>query len=67
MNNITIDPKRCKKCGICIAFCPVKVFTQEMDGTPIPKFQDKCRNCKLCELRCPDFAIKVEGKDDYDK
>ena len=24
---------------------------------------DDCIDCMLCEIRCPDFAIEVEGKD----
>ena len=60
MKKVLVDLKLCKKCGICIEFCPVDVFSAEMDGTPIPENQDKCIGCKLCELRCPDFAVKVE-------
>ena len=60
MSMISIKKDLCKRCGICIEFCPVKVFAQEADGTPVPQNQDKCTGCKLCEMRCPDFAIKVE-------
>lgn len=58
---ILIDEKACKKCGICIAFCPTKVYTSK-DGKPIIVNLDACTNCKLCELRCPDFAIIVGGE-----
>jgi 2-oxoglutarate ferredoxin oxidoreductase subunit delta len=60
MNKVTVNKVRCKRCGICISFCPVNLFDEEIDGTPIPSRVDKCTGCKLCELRCPDFAIKVE-------
>ncbi|SKC57145.1 4Fe-4S dicluster domain-containing protein [Maledivibacter halophilus] len=60
MKKITIDPRLCKKCGICVEFCPADVYTRELDGSPVISFQEKCTGCKLCELRCPDFAIKVE-------
>lgn len=63
MNNITINSNLCKRCGICIEFCPKKIFSQNNDRTPFPEYQDKCIGCKLCELRCPDFAIKVEVKE----
>lgn len=60
MKRIIVSSKLCKRCGICIEFCPVKVFTQEMDGITIPENKEKCIGCRLCELRCPDFAITVE-------
>ena len=63
MNKITINPKLCKKCGICIEFCPAKVFIEKVDRIPIPQYEYKCLGCKFCELRCPDFAIKVEVKE----
>lgn len=31
---------------------------------PVPKNQEKCTKCKLCELMCPEQAIKVEGEDE---
>jgi NAD-dependent dihydropyrimidine dehydrogenase PreA subunit len=32
-------------------------------GYPEAKNIDDCILCMLCELRCPDFAIKVEKKE----
>ena len=58
---ITINEKWCKKCGICIAFCPQGVFTSDDFGMPIVKYPEKCVKCMLCVVRCPDFAIDVEG------
>ena len=60
MNNIKINQRFCKRCGICVEFCPAKVLGKESDGLPFVIYQDKCIGCKLCEYRCPDFAIKVE-------
>ncbi|OLN32643.1 4Fe-4S dicluster domain-containing protein [Desulfosporosinus metallidurans] len=57
---ILIDPIRCKKCGLCQAFCPQKVYTLAKDGTPLVTSPEKCTNCRLCDLRCPDFAITLE-------
>jgi 2-oxoglutarate ferredoxin oxidoreductase subunit delta len=60
---ININAKACKRCGICIAFCPKKVFTDN-DGMPVVKNLDACTQCMLCELRCPDYAITVGGEDE---
>lgn len=61
MNSVRINRNWCKSCGICIEFCPKGVFNKEIDGAPVPTRQEKCSGCRLCELRCPDFAIKVEA------
>ncbi len=60
MAKISINKDWCKGCGICIDFCPVKVFIRDIDGKPVVKNEDKCTGCMLCSLRCPDFAIEVE-------
>ena len=48
---LMIEPKWCKGCGICAAFCPKNVTAVNL--------QD-CIGCGLCELRCPDYAIYLE-------
>jgi len=50
----------CKRCGVCIAFCPVKALDRDSDGVPVV-FEDSCISCGTCELMCPDFAIVVSG------
>jgi len=49
----------CKRCGICVAFCPKGVLERDDKGYPYPANPDACTGCKWCELRCPDFAIAV--------
>ena len=51
----------CKRCGICVAFCPAGVLAQDESGAPYVKDPDRCTGCQLCELRCPDFAINVRS------
>lgn len=58
---VSIDPKWCKKCGICAAFCPKKVFAFKTGSVPEITGEDLCIGCRLCEQRCPDFAVKVGG------
>ena len=58
---IIVNTDWCKKCGICIAFCPPKVFDAAKDGTPIVARPDACTWCELCEIRCPDIAITLRG------
>ena len=59
MKKLMIDQSWCKKCGICVEFCPKDVLDMEEKGVYI-KDISKCIYCGLCELRCPDFAIYLE-------
>ena len=56
---VTIFHAWCKKCGICINFCPQGVLAFHEEGYVYPKNPDKCIKCMMCDLRCPDFAITV--------
>ncbi|NLY41293.1 MAG: 4Fe-4S dicluster domain-containing protein [Desulfovibrionales bacterium] len=56
---VTIYPDWCKGCGICIAFCPAKVFVLGADGKSHVAHEDECVGCGFCELHCPDFAVSV--------
>ena len=52
----------CKACGICVAFCPAKVFAREEDGYPQVVHPEACTGCGWCEIHCPDFAIMVRER-----
>ncbi len=58
---IILDSRLCKGCGICAVFCSKGVFTRDDDGKPVISGDMVCIGCKMCELRCPDFAIRVTG------
>jgi len=57
---ITVNKKTCKACGICVAFCPVSVFTPDHDDKAVATHPEKCTGCRQCELLCPDYCIDVE-------
>ncbi len=57
--SVEIYQSWCKRCGICVAFCPAEVLAQDESGKVYVKDPERCTNCQLCELRCPDFAIHV--------
>ncbi len=57
----------CKKCGICIAFCPRQVLASGETGYPSVKDPGRCTGCNLCADRCPDFAITVYNSKEIDE
>ena len=59
MNQITIN-HWCKQCGLCADFCPKKVFDYTAGHTPVIARPEACVGCKMCQWRCPDFAIEVK-------
>ena len=58
--HILVREKSCKQCGICSYLCPKQVLTQEVGQCPVATNLDARIGCKLCEMRCADFAIEVE-------
>jgi len=47
----------CKKCGICVAFCPTGCLGRKGDGSPFVLAPEKCIHFETCVRLCPDFAI----------
>lgn len=58
-----ICKKWCKRCGICSAVCPTKVFDVLPSGYPVIARMEKCVDCGLCSMLCPDYAIFNEKED----
>ena len=56
-----IRERWCKGCDICVAFCPKNVLTLRSGKVAVEKPGD-CVGCCLCEMRCPDFAIEIQDK-----
>jgi 2-oxoglutarate ferredoxin oxidoreductase subunit delta len=68
---VWVDAKRCKACDICAAMCPAGVIAMDYDSTSTLGSmvrivsKESCIGCGECELACPDFAISVASKDEY--
>jgi 2-oxoglutarate ferredoxin oxidoreductase subunit delta len=59
-DKVVVSRGWCKRCGICIAFCPKKALDKDHEGYPVVD-NEKCITCGTCEIMCPDFAIIVTG------
>lgn len=57
---ITIDEKRCNKCGVCIDMCPMDVLHFGKRGFPIMRYRDDCWYCDVCVFMCPRQAVTLE-------
>ncbi|SCG83350.1 2-oxoglutarate ferredoxin oxidoreductase subunit delta [Proteiniborus sp. DW1] len=53
----------CKGCGICVEFCPKSVLELKCGKISIKNIE-ACIKCGQCELRCPDYAIYLGGRED---
>ncbi|HHY35691.1 MAG TPA: 4Fe-4S binding protein [Firmicutes bacterium] len=58
--DVKINSKWCKRCGLCVAFCPRGVLKLDDEGRPVVVDIAHCTGCLLCEMHCPDFAIAVK-------
>ncbi len=59
-NQLFINRRWCKGCGICAAFCPKEVLELDEEDKIFAARREDCIYCGMCELRCPDFAISVQ-------
>lgn len=68
---VHINKAWCKGCGYCVKYCPTNVLALSKDYNakgyhpPEATKMEDCRNCKFCEVICPEFAIFVT--DDIDE
>jgi len=54
-----INRNWCKGCEICVRLCPKNVLELDEEEKVCAARPEDCICCKLCELRCPDFATQV--------
>ncbi|GAB6171715.1 hypothetical protein JCM15765_11930 [Paradesulfitobacterium aromaticivorans] len=56
---MNLNEKWCKKCGLCVHFCPQNALGFQTNGFPQMVKPEKCSKCLVCEMYCPDFAIEI--------
>jgi len=57
----TFDYDKCIKCKKCYNLCPLDIIAwDEKDNKPYVKYPDECQLCFICQVECPEKAIKVK-------
>ena len=56
MSKITINPEKCKGCGLCQKHCPIQAIEGEAREKRVIN-QEKCIKCGTCLTSCPFHAI----------
>ena len=54
---ITIRSEKCKKDGLCVTVCPVRVFAAGKNESPVVRRADECVLCGQCLAVCANEAI----------
>jgi 2-oxoglutarate ferredoxin oxidoreductase subunit delta len=57
---VHINHEYCKRCSICVNFCPVKNL--EIRQQKLMELE-RCIACRMCQRYCPDMAIEIEEID----
>jgi len=51
----------CTGCGRCYEFCPLDVIAwDDEEDRPVVAYPDECQLCFICQVECPEGAIKVK-------
>lgn len=66
---VDIDTDRCKGCGLCVKYCPVKILKiREIEVNrkgyhpALVDDQEPCTGCCSCALMCPDSVITIQER-----
>jgi NAD-dependent dihydropyrimidine dehydrogenase PreA subunit len=60
VHSIMIDMSACTGCKTCMDICFVDVIRwNEETGKPVAAYPEDCQICGLCEILCPEKAIKI--------
>ncbi|MHA1292576.1 MAG: 4Fe-4S binding protein [Promethearchaeota archaeon] len=54
------DLSRCKSCGTCVRYCPLKIRAFNAEGKAVTLITEfSCGGCSVCYKRCRNKAIKL--------
>ena len=59
---VSFDPQRCNRCGLCVNICPAEVLTLEAGSVQQLTSGFDCIACGHCMMVCPEECISVTGR-----
>ena len=63
---IEIDSGLCTLCMACVAVCPSKALYAGDDRPALQFIEDNCVQCGLCHAACPEDAVRLLPRIDFD-
>jgi nitroreductase/NAD-dependent dihydropyrimidine dehydrogenase PreA subunit len=63
MSLFTVDPKECRRDGLCVAECPAKIIEiigEEGFPAPVDRAEGLCIDCGHCVSICPHGALSLK-------
>ncbi len=64
---ITIDTNACTLCLACVGACPVDALGDHEDRPQVTFTEYNCVQCGLCRTTCPENAISLNTRYNFDK
>jgi NAD-dependent dihydropyrimidine dehydrogenase PreA subunit/nitroreductase len=61
--SIKVNAERCKKDGLCVPICPLRIFTMAEGEFPVTRHNEECVLCGQCISACPNHAVEHSGFD----
>lgn len=64
---IDVDPRSCTLCMACVSVCPAKALYAGNDRPALQFIEYNCVQCGLCHSACPEDAIRLLPRMNYDQ
>jgi len=64
---ISIDTDKCTLCLACVGACPANALGDNEDRPQVSFTEHACVQCGLCKTTCPESAISLQTRYNFDK
>jgi ferredoxin len=64
---VGVDARRCTMCQACASLCPTSALRGDANGTELHFVEASCIQCGVCERGCPEDAITLRARFEYNR